>query len=509
DAGATPPPPADAGVTTVPPTCDSTKTPSQDPCVVIEALGVFVAPSASDAGASVADGTRSRPFAKIQDAIAAAKDQKKRVYACAADYAEQVTLADGVSMFGDLDCSTWAVVPGHANVKAPASPAITANAITTATRVEAFDFTAPDGTAAAPTSIGLVATSANALTFAQSTIKAGKGASGADGVAAVQLANGTVNGANAMGDHTPIASLPLCSTMPATINTCVGAPGYQGGTGGAGGWGGHWVVNHERSIPTAYSPPSTTMCTVLRPCVCTNSSGGSQPASATTAQGGQYVIGSATASVAVAGQAGADGHDGTTGVAMLSADSGLRFVPGDATGGTDGQPGQGGGGGAGIPTNPADLADGAEIIGATGAGGGAGGCPGLAGSAGKGGGASIAVLTDSALTLDTCIVQSSDGGNGGSGSFPSNPTAGGSPGTAALNVPYENGAAGGAGGHAGVGGNGAGGPSIGIAAHGASPKLVSTTPAVGAQGHGVAARTSGSSTIATSADGQGGAVVTF
>ncbi|HEX7666654.1 MAG TPA: hypothetical protein VF407_19135, partial [Polyangiaceae bacterium] len=153
--------PADAGVTVVPPNCDSSKTPSQDACVVIEALGIFVAPPAADAGADagegVADGTRARPFHKIQDAITAAQAQKKRVYACAATYAEQVTLADGVSMFGDLDCANWTPVSAHAKLAPTASPVMTATTITTATRVEAFDLSAPDGTADAPSSIALVA----------------------------------------------------------------------------------------------------------------------------------------------------------------------------------------------------------------------------------------------------------------------------------------------------------------------------------------------------------------
>src|SRR5450432_2204685 len=89
----------DAGV---PANCDPTATPATNGCVVNEALGVFVVPPSGDAGvdASTADGTRGNPFTKMQDAIDAAKTQKKRVYACIGTYAEQITLADGVSIFG-------------------------------------------------------------------------------------------------------------------------------------------------------------------------------------------------------------------------------------------------------------------------------------------------------------------------------------------------------------------------------------------------------------------------
>lgn len=506
---------ADAGQTTVPPACDPTKTPSQDACVVIEALGIFVMPpgaATTDAGAALADGTRARPFTKLQDGIDAARLQKKRVYACAADYAEQITLADGVSMFGDLDCKNdWAVVATHASVKAPASPAAVANGITTPTRVEEFDLIAPDGTATAPTSIGLLATNASALTFAQSTIHAGKGANGADGVAGIQLSNGTVDGADGLPQHKVIYSLPLCSSQPPTINTCVGAPGFQGGAGGAGGWGGHWLIKHESSVPAAYAPPPTQTCLASHPCVCINGLGGSQPATTTTAQGGAYVLGTSNVAVAMAGQRGASGQTGASGVAALSADGGLHFIPGDGLVGTNGAPGQGGGGGAGVPVNSPDLAENQEIIGYSGASGGAGGCPGLAGTPGKGGGASIAILTDSAFTLDTCNVQASDGGNGGKGAFPSSPTSGGAPGSNPFpSIGYTAGQYGGAGGQGGASGSGAGGASIGIAVSGTSmPKLVSTTPIVGAQGHGVAASTSGTATLAASDDGKGAATVTF
>ncbi|MEO7109248.1 MAG: hypothetical protein ABI183_02320, partial [Polyangiaceae bacterium] len=142
----------------VPPSCDVTATPAVNACVVNETLGIFVAPPSADAGtASSEDGTRGHPFSKMQTAIDTAKSQKKRVYACVGNYSEQITLANGVSIFGDLDCNQdWVVVTKHAVIQAPASPAARADQITTATRVDSLDITAPDATTAGGSSIALV-----------------------------------------------------------------------------------------------------------------------------------------------------------------------------------------------------------------------------------------------------------------------------------------------------------------------------------------------------------------
>lgn len=521
--GTTPPnsdtPPADAGVTTVPPGCDQTQTPSQNACVVIEALGIFVTPPAAnagvDAGEGVADGTRARPYTKLQDAIDAAKAQKKRVYACSGDYAEQLTLADGVSMFGGLDCASWAPVATHVSVKAPASPAVTANAITTPTRVEAFDFIAPDGTAAAPSSVALVAMGSSALTLAHSTLHAGRGASGADGVAAIQLANGGANGANGIAQYVANADLPLCASQPQTVNTCVGAPGFSGGTGGAGGWGGHWVVNAGGAgfaSVTQYQPPRLQQCAIGRPCVCGASLGGAVTATATTAQGGYFEGNGAAPGPrrGADGIAGTAGGNGVAGVASISLDGGLHFAPGDGAPGTNGSPGQGGGGGMGNQASPSSV-NGQELIGNAGASGGAGGCPGLAGTAGKGGGASIALLvSDSPLTLDTCILQTSDGGNGGKGTPGSAPTAGGSPGIDYANGSGTAGGTGGAGGASGWSGSGAGGWSVGIVSHGAPPTMnASTTTTLGKAGLGVDAIAANGKTVPATGAGVVGPTATF
>lgn len=502
----------------VPPGCDVTKTPSQDACVVNETLGVFVAPPSADASVDSPDGTRAHPFAKMQDAIDAAKNQKKRVYACIGSYAEQITITDGVSMFGNLDCNQgWSVVSGkHASVNSPASPAAHADQITTPTRVEAIDLVAPDGTAQSPSSVALIATAAPALTIANATVHAGAGAKGADGIEGAQLSNSpSANGANGVHEYEESASFPICSSIPASSNTCVGAPGYAGGAGGAGGWGGHYVVSRPSggfASVYEFELPSGVACSALRPCVCAATLGGANPtATASTAQGA-YNAGGADPGprAATAGVAGAYGAPGASGVASFSTDGGLHVIEGDGIPGGDGAPGQGGGGGMGIVPQPGGYADGTNLIGGAGASGGAGGCPGLAGTAGKGGGASIAILaSDSPLTLDTCIVQASNAGDGGKGTFGSDPTPGGQPGMNYEGTFNSAGAAGGAGGASGWSGSGAGGSSIDIAFHGAPVVLVSTVPTSGGAGKGVPAMTLGAKTIPATPAGVSGLSVSF
>ena len=91
---------ADAGM------CDPTKSPSDDPCVVDEAYGVFVSPRGSDAN----PGTRSAPASTIGRGMDLAKAARKRVYVCAGSFAEPLVVAasrDGVNVYGALDCATW------------------------------------------------------------------------------------------------------------------------------------------------------------------------------------------------------------------------------------------------------------------------------------------------------------------------------------------------------------------------------------------------------------------
>jgi hypothetical protein len=520
----------------VPANCDVTTTPAKDGCVVNETLGIFVAPPSADSGAvSDEDGTRGHPFSKMQTAIDTAKTQKKRVYACIGNYGEQITLADGVSIFGDLDCNqSWSVSAKHAVIQSPASPAVRADQIETATRVDSVDMISPDATTAGGSSFALIASEASALTIANATIHAGKAMKGADGAAGVQLANGAAaNGASnansLLEDCSGFSENPVSCTLRHAggigggINQCTGGKAISAGNGGGGGNGiGNAVVTSSTTF-VEFGNQFYMVPTILA------TNGNPTAANASTAVGGTKAAIHATAAGGdpCEGQNGENGASGSNGSSASSGGviSANGFVPADGTAGTDGQPGQGGGGGAGYDyvtetTTSFDYGD--SIYFTNGAGGGAGGCPGLAGTAGSGGGASIAVIAvASPMILDTCIVQASDGGDGGKGALGSAAVGGGiggadvDPGACSTTIcsvsqykPHTGGN-GGSGGQSGYSGSGAGGPSIGIAAHGAQVVLTSTTPTVGNFGHGVAAITNGAKTIPASPDAAASVTVTF
>lgn len=70
--------------------------------VVDEGCGVFVSSSKGDDMAG--DGTKANPFATIAKAVSAVGDMG-RLYLCAEDFVEAVSVSNGVVIHGGLDCS--------------------------------------------------------------------------------------------------------------------------------------------------------------------------------------------------------------------------------------------------------------------------------------------------------------------------------------------------------------------------------------------------------------------
>jgi hypothetical protein len=517
----------------VPPGCVVTSTPADDPCVIIEALGVFVSKKLGGAVAGGGSGTLAAPFASLQKGIATAKLLKKRVYVCAETYDEAITFENGVSVFGYFDCSkpTWtvsqppvatdggadagdagAVVSLRARIASPVSPAAHAVGIANDTLIDSIDIVAPDATAPSGSSIGLIAQNSPKLEIKNMKVHAGTAAKGADGTPGPLPGDGfgNKNGADGYSPawcHLPPGSCisgdpcidPVCvaqhSTRPGGTNVCAGT---QGGNGGAGG---NFIKETSSLCKFTYSDVN------LRHV----GDGDVRPATATTALGG--VGAPLCAQTATNGATGAKGAAGTNGAASPGGTiTATGFTAGDGTNGTNGANGQGGGGGGGaMPKNPnsAYYANGLDYWGSSGSGGGAGGCAGLAGTAGKGGGASIGViLFDSPLTLRNVVVSASNGGAGGMGSFGSVATAPGEAGQAFGSDSIGTlGGRGGEGGDSGVSGGGAGGSSIGIATHGTPALLFNTpTPTIGAAGAGDPGMYDGFTGKAVPAAGSGVAV---
>src|SRR5215831_1446486 len=88
--------------------CTPGADPTENPCLVDEAHGVFVSPTGNDTSG---EGTRLAPFKTIAKGIAQGTSKGKNVYVCAAaTYDERLALdsnAGGTKLYGGFDCGTW------------------------------------------------------------------------------------------------------------------------------------------------------------------------------------------------------------------------------------------------------------------------------------------------------------------------------------------------------------------------------------------------------------------
>ena len=81
--------------------CWEKKSPHDDPCVIDDAYGVFVAPVANGGSDATGNGTRAAPYATLGKALAGLHG-KSRVYVCDASYAERVVLSGELGADPDL-----------------------------------------------------------------------------------------------------------------------------------------------------------------------------------------------------------------------------------------------------------------------------------------------------------------------------------------------------------------------------------------------------------------------
>ena len=451
-----------------------------------ESNGIFVSADAK----SVGQGTRSAPFNSLAACISAGKEAKKPVYACATTYTEQVELVAGVSMYGNYDCTTWTAIDQRATIATSASPAVKANAITSPTTFYGFEVAAPAGTREQPTAIALLAVDSDALSIANSILKAGRGANGVDGVegTALTLKEGDGKPARPEGECQGSGGVSACLyqtgvVQPGGSGECIGADGFASEKGGAGGNSGFFkascmLVNLKEQCIWAEVNPGM-MCEVT--------------------PGESFGRGGALPSP------GANGSPGTSCTTPQLSEEG--YQPCDGTAGSNGSPGHGGAGGDGVYPSVDPQAQYTKYFGTGGASGGSGGCPGLAGTAGTGGGASIAaLLIASAATFDHVDLISNDGGNGGKGTFGSPATKGGKGGAGKGKAEAQDGSAGG---EAGISGSGAGGPSFGVASHGTAPKMIESKVTAGQGGHGVDELQANGKIIPASSSGKSEASYSF
>ena len=425
--------------------CDPSKTPSEDPCAVDEAFAIFVSSMGSDTN----PGTRTMPVATIGRALSAAKAASKRVYVCAGTYAEKVTVGsalDGVSLYGGLDCSSWAYSAGNTVTVAPPSVgfALELDGLTAGVTIEDATFVAQNANPAhaGESSIAAFANSAQNVVLRRVGLVAGTGTDGAAGASAGASADGgTSNWFGTAPSYPELNGHDAMDAGPGASAACRCADGTSS-TGGQGGGGGASQMPAP-GLPN-YGDDAGLGLAGSNGAACRGTGAGANGADAPTA--------SADAPSALRGSISSTGWTAATG-----------------TVGSNGKPGQGGGGGG----------DGVAGIGG-GGGGACGGCGGDGGKAGMGGGSSIALLSfNSNVSLSDCTLTAHAAGRGGAGSNGEPGQAGGSPG-APSGMGVGIGCSAGAGG-AGGGGNGAqggpGGISAGILFSGNAPIFNGATAA--------------------------------
>lgn len=383
-----------------------------DPACIDETKAVFVSTRGDD---TTGTGVRSQPFKTITHALSRLDASKRRIFVCAGDYPEDVTLANiqvPVSIFGGLDCD-WKETPAKPVIgKSPNALRIEGSS---SVAITGLAFQAKD--AQSGSSVGAFVTGSN-VAFKVVRLAAGSGGNGGTvtvtdfSFPAVADLKGNNGDADQGGDPKSYSACPGGGTSVGGgggDNGQVGSPGMPPLGGGAGG--------------------------MLAAC---NSGGG----------GGN-------------GNKGAAGTIGN-GAPSEGTLSAVGWTPANGEAGGPGGVGQGGGGGLGFG-------------GGGGGSGGAGGCGGAGGGAGIGGGASIAIAAvSSVVTIEDSELETKKAGNGGDGAAgQTGQPQGGSAGV--QNPDGCSGGTGGPGGDGGPGGGGAGGISVGVLHSGGEPTLDAAT----------------------------------
>lgn len=446
----------DGGDSGPPPSC----VPSLNSMPVAATCGVFV--SSESGNDTTGKGTQGAPYKTISKALA----NGSTIYACAGTmpYSEALAVDAKVTLFGALDCTTWAYNAAKKTQLTAASDTVplTLSSAASGTEINDFAITAADATTLGGSSIAVLDNGAT-LDITRCDLASGKGADGAPGTTPP---GGGQLGADAPAPS-PVGELDGCGTktgilggspgqsMCGTIDTS-GGPGGAGQDLTAGGAGGDAQPQPE---PNATAP--------------FDGKGGQAQGASTACLPGDS---------GANGLAGAMPGAGATGVGSLTAGG---FQGPTATAGQSvGSPGYGAGGGGGAKK----CANG--FAGPAGGGGGAGGCGGEPGGAGQSAGSSFALVSmTAAITLDTVTLTSVDGGAGGVGGDGQPGGQGGNGGAAGSSngdssVSACSGGKGGQGGRGSSGGGGLGGHSAGIAFTGTAPMQAAVTIHHGSGGVG-------------------------
>ncbi len=486
--------------------CDPTKDPKDEPCVLDSAYGVFVASAGGDAGAESLgsgatgpDGTAARPYTSIGQALANMAG-KSRIYVCNGVYAEQVSITAAVSVYGGLSCGAgsagrvWSYVGQTAQVMAPPSAyalfvtGVQQGSVT----IEDMSFAAIDATGPGTSSIAAFVAS-SPVRLVRVALSAGNGANGADGAQNRNYTGAAPTGGSQVSSGPPGSGIINVTGGAGAVNNCTLFGMSAGGDGGLG-CGSDGGTSGLGSAGTATPPAPVTMA------------GRDGLPRGTTLS----VTGSAAT---LSDDPGADGVAGDGGVAAPAQDYGSLsaggWVPSPGGDGSPGDPAQGGAG----ATDPLYGQCGTSSQSIGGGGGGAGGCGGGGGQGGGGGGGSIALASvASNVTLTACSLNTAAGATGGAGGAGQDGQAGAQGGDTSFPSAHAAGAFGGNGAGGSGGAGGTGGISVGVLASGSTIMMDDATTQntrLGAPGAGGAAGPAGrhgsAGALTTGVDGNAGA----
>ncbi|MEC7984255.1 MAG: MopE-related protein [Myxococcota bacterium] len=428
-------------------------------------------------GAAANDGSQSSPLATIEGGLSQAiSDGKSYVLVAEGTYNENLTVPDGVIVFGSMDES----FDGR-NLSTPtttingdgSSPTVVFSNITTGTTLDGFYVQGNADSAPGSSSIAVfIEDSSDALVLSNNDIFSSDAQDGTDGSNGSDGSDGD-SGESGLESSNNDCSTPLFSGGLGALNTCNG----QDTSGGDGADASCPV--HAQNQPTGSdglgdSPGlggvggcDANLIDSAIGCICTT--------------GGLACFGSGD--IGTSGGSGSDGNGGS-GAASSGSFNGYTWLTVDGTDGDTGNNGSGGGGGgagSGAANNALSCTPG-NNVGATGGGGGAGGCGGTGGSKGTSGGSSFGIVyacTSSCTSLPSITNNNitsgdggigGDGGDGGLGGIGGEGAIGGSA-LSTFVCTYDGGAGGdgGSGGGGGGGGAGAGGNSFAVYAVNVTP----------------------------------------
>ena len=229
--------------------CDPSKSPSEDTCIVDEAYGIFVSPNGND---TTGDGSRAKPFQTISKGIGAAVSGKKRRFRLRRPRQlqrerQRRRSERRASDVRGFSCADWTYsTTSKSKIASPAPTAFTVSALAQGLRVEDFEVAAANAASAGGSSIGAVVGNSKKVVFRRVKITAGKGAAGGPGTAASVRAQAGATGNNGR---------PACAADPnqggtAVTTQCNGAASVSiGGRGGDGGKGTSSAGSGDEGLP--------------------------------------------------------------------------------------------------------------------------------------------------------------------------------------------------------------------------------------------------------------------